>query len=55
MGSVTTVNDTSKKFLAVKTTGHEKSFVSFHWTAKADGTELPTFIVLKVQNKKLLH
>ena len=47
MVSETTVDATGKKTVNVKTTGHEKSRVSFCLAAKADRTKLPPFTILK--------
>ena len=47
MVSATTVDDTGKKNVTVKTTGHEKTRVLVCLTAKAGGTKLPPFIVFK--------
>lgn len=38
-------DDTSKKTVTIKTTGHKKTRVSVYLTAKADSTKLPHFIV----------
>jgi len=50
MVSDTTVDKTGSRTVTMKSTGHEKSRVSVCLTAKADGTKLQPFIVLKAQN-----
>ena len=52
MASATTVDDTGKKTVTVKTTGHKKTRVSVWLAAKADGTKLPPFIVFKGAKRK---
>lgn len=46
MLSSTTVDNVGEKSIRLKTTGHEKSKVSFCLTAKAEGTKLKPFVVL---------
>ena len=53
MVSVTTVDDTGKKAVTVKTTGHEKTRDVVCLTAKADGTKLPISLFPRVRSKKL--
>ena len=46
MLSSTTVDNVGEKSIRLKTTGHEKSKVSFRLTAKAEETKLKPFAVL---------
>ena len=48
-----TINSTGKKEVALKSIGNEKGRVSVCLTAKADGTKMNPFIVLKGTKQKL--
>ena len=45
MVSATTMDDTGKKIVTVKTARHKKNLASVCLTAKVDGTKLPPFTV----------